>query len=617
MDAVLKKWSRDQLKKLHAAAVKRYEQAIKDESQWRISYLESMKFVDGDQWPDDVLQARKNRPSLVINASRKFAESVVNNERMGTPSILAVPHGDTTNEDARLRNIILSHIEQVSDSKNVFDTALDCQVKGGRGAFRILSRYVNDESFDQDLVLVAIPDPLSVVCDAASTDLLYRDARYLFLTTMIDADEFKHLYPDAKKIDWSNTQLFVNNAFFNQKDKLVRVVEYYFKERSIKHYGLFTDGTVWDIGSDYYKSTMESLHAKTDVKLVKEKIVDSHDVYWVKMSGVEILEGPVKEVTPDIPVIIVPGRVWWNQGKRVYSSLVKDAIDPNRMLNYWVSSATEGVALSKNTDYVSTPEAIAGYENDWTSDIPVGIKRFNSGFEKPAREQPAQLSPALAAMITLSASQIPDVMGISPDFMGMPTNARSRSAIGERAKNSQAGPYVFIDHYMKAIQYAGEIINRRIKYYYDTKRTLTIENEDGQTQSVSINDFDAGNAGVKNDVKKGEFKVRIKTGPSYATLREEAGDQMLQALQWAGPFAGVIIPEIAKSQDWPGADRLSAAIQAQLQAASQASQNNVDSQKQHAILQGHILENTRKAASLSEKGVNINPPQGGAPAPSG
>ena len=53
-----------------------------------------------------------------------------------------------------------------------------------------------------------------------------------------------------------------------------------------------------------------------------------------------------------IPIVPVYGSEFWLDGKRYFKSLIRDAKDPQRMLNYWRTASTELVALAPKAPWV-------------------------------------------------------------------------------------------------------------------------------------------------------------------------------------------------------------------------------------------------------------------------
>jgi hypothetical protein len=57
---------------------------------------------------------------------------------------------------------------QVSDFDTISDYAGEYQVGAGMGAWRIVTEY-GEDSFDQDIMVKAIPNPFNLFWDPAST----------------------------------------------------------------------------------------------------------------------------------------------------------------------------------------------------------------------------------------------------------------------------------------------------------------------------------------------------------------------------------------------------------------------------------------------------------------
>jgi hypothetical protein len=130
-----------------------------------------LAFVAGDQWPQAVKQMRGNsRPMLTINQLPQFVAQVTNPMRQADIAIKVVGTDDQT--DPQLADVyeqIIKQIEYQSDAKQVYVTGNEHQVKCGVGWWRVTTDYASDESFDQEIYLKRIRNPLSVYCDPAST----------------------------------------------------------------------------------------------------------------------------------------------------------------------------------------------------------------------------------------------------------------------------------------------------------------------------------------------------------------------------------------------------------------------------------------------------------------
>ena len=89
-------------------------------------------------------------------------------------------------------------------------------------------------------------------------------------------------------------------------------------------------------------------------------------IRWAKMTGADVLEES-EWVGKYIPIVPVYGEEAWVEGRRKMYSLVHQAKDSQRMLNYWKTASTEIVALQPKAPWVAAEGQLEGYENEWAS----------------------------------------------------------------------------------------------------------------------------------------------------------------------------------------------------------------------------------------------------------
>ena len=122
----------------------------------RASAMDDIRFAAGDQWPIEIKMQRQldRRPCLTINNTDTFCRSVVNNMRQQRPRMKVHPVGNGA--DVPLSTVIqglLRHIEVSSNADTAYDTAADSMVRMGWGYWRVLAKYSDEKSFDQDLYI--------------------------------------------------------------------------------------------------------------------------------------------------------------------------------------------------------------------------------------------------------------------------------------------------------------------------------------------------------------------------------------------------------------------------------------------------------------------------------
>ena len=83
-----------------------------------------------------------------------------------------------------------------------YTTAAQNQVTHGVAYWRLLTDYVSESSFDQDIFIRRIKDPFKVWMDPDAEDPCGSDAQFVFIEESMDEKEFEQQYPNADAINW-------------------------------------------------------------------------------------------------------------------------------------------------------------------------------------------------------------------------------------------------------------------------------------------------------------------------------------------------------------------------------------------------------------------------------
>ena len=158
-----------------------------DKEYWSDNYSKSKddaRFLSDDtfaQWDEADYNERTSsgRPAITVDQLSQFVHQVVNDIRINTPTINVIPSGlesDTETADA-LKGIIKS-IEYASNADNAYDTAAYNAVKQGIGFIRVIVDYAGENTFNQELKIARVVNPLACWIDAASVEIDGRDAMH-------------------------------------------------------------------------------------------------------------------------------------------------------------------------------------------------------------------------------------------------------------------------------------------------------------------------------------------------------------------------------------------------------------------------------------------------------
>lgn len=569
-------------------AQERLEAAWEQDRENREDAFTDLKFLAGDQWPNEIRLQREaqNRPCLTINRLPQFVNQVANTVRMNPPAIKAIPAGgEATAELAEIYSGLFRQIQYRSNATHVFANAVYYAVACGIGHFRLTTGYADDDAFDQEILIKRIQYPLSVFWDPAAVEPSRSDADYCLVSELIGREDFRKRFPDAAMTDFAAPEdLNAESGLFWASRDAVRVCEYWVKrpkERTIARLvtGETIDITDVDLSAPYtvidpaIQQAAVSLGGRIkrghDENLASQIIatrkVKSHKVEHYLLSGEEVLEGPNEWPGRHIPIFPVIGSETALESKIIRSGLIRFSRDPQQLYNFWRSAAAEAIALAPRAPFLATPAMIAKFKGQWDTQNTVSRPYLlyepdpDAPGGRPMREPPPDIPAALVQESALASDEMKATTGIYDAALGARSNEISGVAI--RARESQGGVSAlhYQDNLMATLHHLGEALIDLAPKIYDSERTIRIMREDESHEPVRINVPVMGVDGkpmLLNDLSQGTYDVRVKIGPSYATRRSEAADSMLQFIQAVPQAAGVAGDLVARNMDWPGADEI-------------------------------------------------------------
>lgn len=519
--------------------------------------IDDLKFTGGEQWDQQALEMRQGRPCLTINRLPSYVDQVVGDIRQNTPSIKIRPAGNGADEEtAEIIEGIVRGIEYKSNADSVYESAAEQSISSSIGAYRILTQYVDDESFDQEIIIKRIKNQFTVTPDPDCIEPDFSDMKYCFVTEVMPATEFKAQFPGVEITQFQEQGSGEGEDYegWYMEDK-VRIAEYFRRVQKKGNIYLLTDGTVTDKAP-----AMKEL-------IAKERPVTTYQVEWRKITGNKVLEGPITLDCSTIPIVMVMGKESNIAGKVMYRSLIRWAKTPQQIYNYMRSAHMEMTALAPKVPYVVTDRQIEGHEAQWqnansqaypylvVNSTPDGL---------PKRTEPVTTHPGLVNEIMQSADEIKQTTALFDASRGQAQGQESGRAILALQNKGDIATLVFKDNLARAIRYGGRVILEMIPKVYDTQRILNIVKKDGSVDEVEVNKVDEITGEVLNNLQTGKYHCVVDTGPSYTTQRMEAAESQLQLIQAAPQLMGVIGDLVVKNFDWPGADAIAERIKRSL-----------------------------------------------------
>jgi hypothetical protein len=131
-------------------ATKRLKREIDADEHNRQAAIEDLKFLNGDQWDPAEEQRRRlrGRPCLKTNELPKYVNQVVGDMRHNRARIKVRPVDPAGDVNiARIRSGLISNIEYLSNAEAIYDYAGEMATSCGLGAWRVLTRYTEENPF--------------------------------------------------------------------------------------------------------------------------------------------------------------------------------------------------------------------------------------------------------------------------------------------------------------------------------------------------------------------------------------------------------------------------------------------------------------------------------------
>ena len=546
------------------------------EANTRKRWKEDLRFANGDpdngyQWEDSRRSQREleKRPCLTINKVKQHNRQITNDARQNKPSVKVYPVDDGADKKtAEIFNGIIRHIEANSSADTAYDTACEFAVDAGLGYWRITPDYADDQSFDQDIYIKTVRNPLNVYL-YGYTEVDGSDSTHGFVFDDLSKTEYESRYPDYEPIGWTTSP--DSSAWLGEET--IRICEYFKIVEERDTLIADPDGQTMKL-SEIKEQDPEMAKVIMSDETFKKRKISVKKCKWYLIAGKQINDRR-DWLGKYIPIVRVIGEEVEIDGKVDRKGHTRAMKDAQRMYNFWTSAAVEFVALQGKQPYLAEAAAIQGYEKFWdnlnSTNLPYlpfnGRDSEGNQIAMPQRQNPPVMAQAYIQGMQIAAEEMKMASGQYDASIGAKSNETSGIAITARQRQGDNATFHFTDNKAKAICFTGKILVDLIPKVFDTPRIIRMLGEDGGDEMVKVDPEQkeslTESRDLNNQIQKifnpnvGRFDVTVAVGPSYSTRRQEAftalndmATRNPQLLQVAGDL-------IMKAADFPMADKLS------------------------------------------------------------
>lgn len=553
----------------HAECMSALRKAQEADQDNREKAQEAHNFVDarGGQWEDGVsINTPGDKPKYTFDQTNAIIDQIYGQMTRTDFDIQVRPMNGTASKDvAQTYDGLVRNIEAVSNAEMVYNLAGRNMITAGIDGWEVVNKYVDGDSFEQDLVIQRIPDFINRCWLGAHSEPDGSDAQCAWILEGMEKEAFKKKFPDRAADASVEAETDSGHKYYHRHDLVMWGQLRYLQEES-REIVLMSNNRVYEVNDDFEKVADDLARlgvTEVDRRTRKQKVMytrrfDSRD--WID-------EKPVRTIFRNW-LNIIPLYAHFkitDKSKLIYWGAVEKLMDSQRVLNYALSREIEEGALAARKTFIVTDAMIEGYEDEWESlntaaapyirrnvdpDDPAGVPIETGG---------PQMNQGLRSLSEGMMGMMNQVAGLYSANMGDNPNAQSGVALNYLQDRGDIGNNIYMTAREIAQCHTGRILVDTIPRVYKPGRQQRILNPDGsyemETVGQPVIDNATGEIVYQYDLSEGKYDVLCRVGASFKSRQS----QTLAAFDALGKYAPSLIESnadiILANTDAPGMDK--------------------------------------------------------------
>lgn len=552
---------KQRLADIHRKALTGFRATADVSRQEREMSLQDRRFasVAGAQYEGQLAEQLKNKPKFEVNKVGQALIALKGQYRQNRITVDFVPkQGGEDDQTADMLDGLFRADEQDSGGQEAYTNAFDEMAAGGFGAWRLKAIEEDEEDDENEQQRIAF-EPIhdadkNVYFDVAAKRVNKSDATECWVLNPIPRKSYEETYKDDPA-NWPEE--LTNYAKDWYSPDVVIVCEYYRKVKEKQLWQVWADpmGEEQEFEAEELAEVEEDGTVRleqmqdTGWRLLREKTKRCSYVDKYILSGGKVLSGPHRIPGKHIPIIPAYAIRSIIDGIERWKGLVRDAKDSQRLKNMQISDLALTAATGQRSKPIFTPAQMAGKPATmWAED---GVQNYNYLLVNPLVDpvtgqyastgpigytQPAQVSPAAAALLQLTETDMQDVLGNSTNTEEIRSNVSADAVELVQAKHDTRS-YIYLDGIAQAVQRSGEVwLSMAKELYVEEGRVMKAVSSDGKTSSYKlkrpVHDKN-GELATENDLSAVKMDVTVDVGPSSASKRSATVRALMGMMQVA------------------------------------------------------------------------------------
>jgi len=479
------------------------------------------------QWEPFWWNASDGKPRYTFDQANPIVDQIAGEMQQADFDIRVKPAGGSATKDvAATLDGLIRNIENISNAKHVYNLAGRSMVTGGIDGWEVVQKFVDDDSFDQDLMIEPVGNFIDRVWFDIDSERQDRsDSKYAFKLAALSPEKYKEMFPDGSGQSVSDDR---HADAYWQKAEMIVVGQLYRIKQTKRTLVLMSNGAVYEDNEDFKKVADEL--AAIGVTEKNRRTRPKNTVWVRKFDGSDWLEEEKETVFSYIPLIPTYANFKIFENKTIYWGAVEKILDPCRVFNYAKSREIEEGSLAPRAKWWLTEKQAIGHQDELATlnTNSEAYQLYNADPEAPGA--PMQNGGAVInqGLVTLAESMrtlVGQQAGLFAANMGDNPGLQSGVAIEKLQNKGDTGTIKYFSSQEVAICHTARILVDAIPAVYEGERQVRILKEDASFDMVMLNqqvqDQQTGEMVTLNDLSQGKYDVTCSAGPSFQNRQQE------------------------------------------------------------------------------------------------